>query len=317
MDHSIRFAKSVYELFSINYLTIGLSSIRGSRKIRHSYWDWFLIPNERWAIEPPDCKTSYVDIGGANGALDMTEALSGYPVYKNREGQMRFKVRNDRIVNEGGPTANVGHYEAMWNEIYRDMCMFLHGKTMYMMLEDDPEWYYYGRFSVGRYDASDKHNSEIVISYNLQPYKRLAWLKDSDCYWDYLPMQKGSEEDGFAKYENTVEMTVDTALFTTFPTIRCGNKPVVPKFTVNPLTAGATPELTIRFWNDVIGLEAHTVEATNTDGTTAEGGFIFTDRQIVLTNLTRPEDLSPTTNEFNIDVLGHAKVSMTYDIGVL
>lgn len=315
MDHSIRFARSVYNLFSINYRTHGYSSsINPDRSIRHSYMDWFLIPSERWSIEPPECKTNYVDIGGSNGSVDLTEALSSYPVYKNREGQMRFKVRNDRIIT---PYASVP-YEFLWNEIYRDMCLFLHGKRIYMLLEDDPEWYYYGRFSVGKYDASDKNNSEIVISYNVEPYKKLTWINDNDCYWDSMPLQKGSINNGFEKYENTFSIEVnDGSNFVTIPNIECGNEPVVPKFVVNPLTEGATPDLTINFWNEVIGLQARITTARNTDGETAEGGFIFTDRQIVLTNLTTPETITPTNNDFVMQLKGHAKVSLIYDIGVL
>lgn len=275
--------------------------------------DWFLIPSERWAIEPPECKTNYVDIGGSNGAIDMSETLSGYPIFKNREGQMRFKVKNDRIIK---PYASVP-YEVLWNEIYRDMCMFLHGKNVYMLLEDDPEWYYYGRFSVGKYDASDHNNSEIVISYNVEPYKRLTWIKDNDCYWDSMPLQKGSINDGFDKYENTFSIDIDSSDFVTVNGLHCGNEPVVPKFVVDPLTEGATPDLTINFWNAQIGLQAHISTATNTDGVTPDGGFIFTDRQIVFTNLTSTETVTPMDNDFTLQLKGHAKVSLIYDIGVL
>ena len=315
MDHSIRFAKSVYDLFSINYRTPGYySAINHGRVYRHSYMDWFLIPSERWAIETPECKTNYVDIGGSNGSLDLAEVLSGYPVFKNREGQMRFKVQNDRIIR---PYASVP-YELLWDEIYRDMCLFLHGKNIYMLLEDDPEYYYFGRFSVGKYDASDKNNSEIVISYNVEPYKRLTWIKDNDCYWDSMPLQKGSINNGFTKYENLFSIDInDDSNFTTIPNIECGNEPVVPKFVVNPLNEGDTPDLTINFWNEQIGLQAHISTASNTDGTTPEGGFIFTDRQIVLSNLTSPETVTPTENDFVMQLKGHAKVSLIYDIGVL
>ena len=43
---------------------------------KHSFKDWGLILKERPDIKPPNVKTSYVDIAGANGSLDLTEVLS-------------------------------------------------------------------------------------------------------------------------------------------------------------------------------------------------------------------------------------------------
>lgn len=313
MKHSIRFANTVDELYLSNGLYRGSPFITSSTPRRHSYYDWFLIPNERYAVEPPECKTSYMDIGGANGALDLSEALANYPVYKNREGSMTFRVDNDRLINEGG-ISQLGKYDLLWNELYRDICVFLHGKNKYMLLEDDPEWYYYGRFSVGRYDASEKTHSEIKISYILQPYKRLCWEIGDDFYWDAMTLPMGTEYAGFEKYQNNRVLTIDSDEYINVINLRNGNEPVIPKFIVKPLTENATPTLDIRFWNDKIGMQAHEVSATPNIETLTGGGFIFKDRQIVFTNLNNPSLLG---QDYSLDLKGHANVIIDYDIGVL
>ena len=35
-------------------------------------------------FSPPEVKTNYVEIDGADGDIDMTEALAGRPTYRNR-----------------------------------------------------------------------------------------------------------------------------------------------------------------------------------------------------------------------------------------
>ena len=59
---------------------------------------------------------------------------------------------------------------------------YLHGKSMKMCLEDDPNFYYEGRFSLGEW-KSESWNSKVTINYAVGPYKyRItdgsAWLWD-------------------------------------------------------------------------------------------------------------------------------------------
>ena len=61
---------------------------------RNTWDDWHLIPSTRPLFNPPDAKTHYVDIPGANGQLDLIESLTGYPLYENRTGSIEFYVAN-------------------------------------------------------------------------------------------------------------------------------------------------------------------------------------------------------------------------------
>lgn len=62
---------------------------------KDAYKDWGLVPETRPLVVPPEPKTKYLEIPGANGQLDLSEILTGYPVFNNREGEWTFYVLND------------------------------------------------------------------------------------------------------------------------------------------------------------------------------------------------------------------------------
>ena len=144
---------------------------------KNTWDDWCLIPNGRPIFTPPTQKTNYIDIPGANGSLDMSEALTGYPLFNNREGTFSFIIMNPNAASY--PECNPKKLD----EIATEIMSYLHGKTMTAVLEDDPGYKYEGRFNVeGITPGSDW--STIEIGYNVEPYKRsitgalLSWEWD-------------------------------------------------------------------------------------------------------------------------------------------
>lgn len=121
----------------------------------NTWTSWYLIPSSRPVIAPPPVVTKYVEIPGSDGSIDLSDYLIGRPTYGQRTGSLSFEV------------ANGFEY---WETIRASMAQFLHGKTLKMRLEDDPEYYYEGRFTLGPWQ-SGASNSSITLSYNLNPYK--------------------------------------------------------------------------------------------------------------------------------------------------
>ena len=117
--------------------------------------DWHLVPMSRPVINPPTKKTVFVDIPGADGRLDLSEVVSGGPVYNNRTGSIEFMVQNGFKP---------------WSEMFSTVMNALHGKYMNVSLDDDPEWHYRGLISVSKWATGD-HYSTITIDYDLEPYK--------------------------------------------------------------------------------------------------------------------------------------------------
>lgn len=134
---------------------------------KNTWDDWHLIPTSRPVIAPPEPKISQIDIPGSDGVLDLSDSLTGYMNYENRTGSIEFMVVNDLyyLVDT--------HKE--WSELYTEIMKHLHGKKMRMVLEDDPGYFYEGRFKVESWE-SEEHHSKITIAYDVGPYK---WTMNS------------------------------------------------------------------------------------------------------------------------------------------
>lgn len=121
----------------------------------NTWKSWHMAPKTRPFVVAPQVKTEYIDVPGADGSLDYTEVLTGKPRYANRTGQWDFIIDN-------------GYKQ--WHELYSEILLRLHGKKMKVILDDDPNYYWIGRFTVTG-NFGNKDYSSISISYNLNPYK--------------------------------------------------------------------------------------------------------------------------------------------------
>lgn len=174
---------------------------------KNTWDDWHLIPSTRPVFNPPETKTHYVDIPGANGQIDLTESLTGYPVYENRTGSIEFYVANG--------------YED-WSVLYSAIMNYLHGKRMQATLEDDRYFYYEGRFEVNKW-TSDKWYSKITIDYDVYPYKKEPNTSLEPWLWDPFDFEYGIIRD----YS---ELVVDGLLGLE---ILGRQEPIVPEITVD------------------------------------------------------------------------------------
>lgn len=135
---------------------------------KNTWTDWHLIPTSRPLFNPPAVKTNIVNIPGADGSLDLTEVLTGYPLFSNRSGSLEFVVAND-------------YWE--WEIAYSTIMNYIHGTRTKAILSDDPGYYYEGRFSVSSWKSS-KDYSIITIDYNVAPYKTKVNGSLDDWLWD-------------------------------------------------------------------------------------------------------------------------------------
>ena len=179
---------------------------------KNTWDDWHLVPSSRPVIAPPDVKSKTVDIPGADGELNLTELLNGRPTYQNRTGSIEFIVVND-------------YWD--WDVAYSTIMNYLQGKSMKMVLEDDPAYYYEGRFAVSEW-RSDKSWSLITIDYNVYPYKKDLSATDEDWLWDSFDFETQIIQNGMKNLMVDGVMTV---------TVEGSPQPVAPVITVSgPMT---------------------------------------------------------------------------------
>lgn len=176
----------------------------GNNRTKNTWDDWHLIPTSRPVFNPPEMKTTTIEIPGGYGALDMSEALTGYPLYKNRTGEIEFAVTN-----------GYGN----WADRYSEIMNFIHGKNMQAWLEDDPNYYYYGRFFVNDW-KSDNYYSKITLEYDVQPFKLDKDSSYDDWIWDTFNFNTGViryAKD--IKISGTTKVTIPGMRLCTSPTI--------------------------------------------------------------------------------------------------
>lgn len=168
---------------------------------KNSWDDWHLISKDRPYIAQPTPKTKYVELAGASGSIDLTEALTGLPTYNDRTGSLTFIIDYDYWEN--------------WYDVYNDISNYLNGYRYKLMLEDEPYCYYVGRFSVSSYAPGNSASSPwatITINYTLYPYK----YKLEDVLVATL-----KKDETISEYPSAVESEVivtDNMLFDVAPT---------------------------------------------------------------------------------------------------
>ena len=175
----------------------------------HSYerFGMFLLQESR--ITSPEAKTNYVDVPGADGALDLSEAVSGRPVYKMRTLNLVFASK-DRSNTQ------LQRFSQMLNE--------LHGKSTDIILDTDKSYFYTGRVSVGDLDAHSGYMT-VPVKCTVYPYKHSIVKSDEGWLWDTLNFENGIIGETVYTVDGTLNVTVQN-----------GKEPVSPALTFSAAT---------------------------------------------------------------------------------
>lgn len=119
---------------------------------KHSYTDYGLLLTG-FDLGTPEPKTETVDVPGMDGVLDLTGVL-GTLRYKQRTLSFDFKL----LKNSGYMT------------VFKNIMADIHGKKLNVILDDDSDYYYYGRCTVDSF-KSNKFTGTITINVLADPYK--------------------------------------------------------------------------------------------------------------------------------------------------
>jgi len=142
----------------------------------HSYTYYHLLPTSAPVIAPPVVKTFYVDVPGADGSLDMTEVLTGYPTYGDRQGSFEFLINAPR---------------AEWYTIYNQIVHDLNGKQADVILDEDSEYFYKGRLTVAAPNFG-KHKGVVKVTgvFASERYVNNAY-SGNDWLWNPFDFENG------------------------------------------------------------------------------------------------------------------------------
>ena len=169
----VRYGAKIYQFTAAHaagpWLGTDAEDITRQVGIRNTREDWGLVLTSQPVFNPPAQKTKILDPPGGDGVIDLSKAVRGYPVYKNRTGNFTF------VSPERFPVSDA---------MYEQIMDFIHGQTMQAERSDDQGWYYQGRFTVDK-NKSRTQYGEIVIGYSVEPYKwAMQDSLDTDWLWD-------------------------------------------------------------------------------------------------------------------------------------
>lgn len=195
---------------------------------KNTWDDWHLIPSSRPEFSAPKAREKYVRIPGKAGCadLDITNAVMPFPTYENRTGNFQFFVDNDY---------------GYWEDRYTEIREYLHGKVLRAILEDDPGYFYEGRFEVSPWE-SKKDWSVITISYNVGPYKWDVVSTAEPWLWDPFDFVNGViDYSGSMQVSGSLTTTIFASEVYTSPTlILSAPMEVAVNGTIYSIPAGTT-----------------------------------------------------------------------------
>jgi hypothetical protein len=207
----------------------------------NTWYDWRCTVTDK-DVPPADPKTTYINIEGANGSLDFSEALSGEPVYGDR------KVTASFMCSEGT------HKER--EALLRRITTALHGRKVQIIEPDDPDHFFLGRVKIKK------------------PANNLAYVKfdiEATCDpWRYAV-------DETTRVVNVTGSRVDVVINndgdkTLCPVITvAGSVAITCNGVTTPLTTGTYKITDIRLTHGV-----------NVVGVSGTGSAVFTYREAVL-----------------------------------
>lgn len=123
---------------------------------KHTYRDWGLLTKSRPRISPPSPKYKLIYVPGSSHIIDLTESLTGQVHYEMRTIQFEFVMMAPR---------------SKWPALHSEIMNHMHGKRIRIIMDNDPNFYYEGRVTVGDLDP-EKKTAVLKMEAQVEPYKR-------------------------------------------------------------------------------------------------------------------------------------------------
>lgn len=119
---------------------------------KHSIDDWDLLMTGK-SIPDAEPKIIDVDIAGSHGKLDLSE-WTGEILYNNRTLTFTFDIFDS---------------PSNWWTLKREISNYLHGKKLKIVLDQDAEYYYYGRCKVTDF-SNETTVAHLTIECDCEPF---------------------------------------------------------------------------------------------------------------------------------------------------
>ena len=179
----------------------------------HSIKNWGLAIGNNDYIGDVEQETYYVDVPGADGFLDFSEAITGRRIFKSRPINIEFggkKPRND------------------WDIFISDLRNLLEGREIKIIFDNDPEHYWTGRATIKNFDRNRELGTFTLSMPKADPYKYAITDSTENWLWDTFNFETGIIDEG-------AEITIEAPSSMQSYTITKGGMPFVPVILVSQM----------------------------------------------------------------------------------
>ena len=123
-----------------------------------------------------------MDVPGRDGTTYLSKSLTGYPVFKAREGSWEFYLDTDEWRGQNLSTpVGTGALEYLSRALAKSNSIPAQTRVR---LEDDPAFFYLGRVWVNGGIKQKNGHSVVTFAYSLYPFKFLYDNIQEDWVWD-------------------------------------------------------------------------------------------------------------------------------------
>lgn len=180
----------------------------------HTLRDWGLAIGNNNPIGDVKQETFFIDVPGADGFLDYSEALTGRPIFKERPIEITLGGKMDRNT---------------WTAFISRIRILLHGKVVQIVFDDFPGYYWTGRCEITDYDRFREVGTFKLSIPKADPYGySLNDNSNENWLWNPFDFELGVIDD-------PVEITLDSDNDTDTCTVTHGIVPFIVTVRVTEL----------------------------------------------------------------------------------
>lgn len=178
----------------------------------HSYDDWGLYITNTDCIGEPKQYKKYVEVPGRNGLLDLSEVVSGRPVYTSRE--IKIQLAGTR-------------FRTIWDSVISAFRNHINGKVCRFIFDNDAGYYWRGRVAIKDFSSCLNLGTFTIDVPEAEPYKYDTESSSDPWLWDPFNF----ETDTITYIGAIVVTTTETV------TIPRGHMPTCPNIVVSQKTS--------------------------------------------------------------------------------
>lgn len=160
----------------MNALTIGLTIETSDGDTFNTLEDWGLAVGNTDYIGEPIMEQVLIDVPYRSGVIDLSEAITGYPVFKTRALSFYMGGIRERLS---------------WDTIISDLRNKIEGKMCKITLDNDPNFYWQGRVFISDYSRIRKLGTFNISVPNADAYKYEQKTSNEPWEWDPFSFVNG------------------------------------------------------------------------------------------------------------------------------